>query len=111
MQTQREELLNQLSEHGWRIKQEESELEWRADEMWQLESVWSPVGTVAYVTFLVDPQSSGDRKKGRDIWAVVASRRKRVKLIREECDYTLSLGQGWRERLPGFFQHLASFRT
>ena len=43
MHTQREELLSQLSEHGWRVTQEESELEWWADEMWQLESVWSPV--------------------------------------------------------------------
>ena len=64
MQAQRTELLNQLPEHGWRVASVEENLEWWADEMWLLESEWSPVGGLAYVTFLVDPHFDGSRKKG-----------------------------------------------
>ncbi len=73
MQTQRAELLSQLSENGWRIASIEQNLEWWADEMWLIESTWSPVGSNAYVTFLVDPQFDGVRRKGEEVWAVMAS--------------------------------------
>ena len=109
MQTQREELLAQLVEHGWRVAREVQEIEWWADEMWQLESVWSPVGTVAYVTFLVDPQWNSDRNKGEHVWAVLISHDKPIERMVER-EYTLSLGQGWKNRLPGLLHHLSRFR-
>ena len=111
MQAQRQELLNQLSEHGWRIASQEEELEWWADEMWCLQSVWSPVGAVAYVTFMVDPAVSGERKKGESVWAVVASSAKPLSRQRVEGEFTVSLGQGWKQQLPAFFKHLADLRS
>src|SRR5688572_21040420 len=74
METQRTELLNQLPKHGWNVVSiEEDSLEWWADEMWVLESVWSPVGSRAYVTLLVDPQAPVNRKKGTYVWAAKVS--------------------------------------
>ena len=111
MQAQRTELLSQLPEHGWRVKGSEENLEWWADEMWLLESEWSPVGSRAYVTFLVDPQFDGDRRKGEAVWAVMASPDKPTSRMHVEGEFTLSLGQGWKKRLPDFFEHLSTLRS
>ena len=111
MQAQRTELLSQLPEHGWRVAGAEESLEWWADEMWLLESVWSPVGSRAYVTFLVDPQFDGPRKKGEAVWAVMASPAKPMSRLQVEGEFTLSLGQGWKKRLPAFFDHLSALRS
>ena len=111
MKTQREEILARLAHHGWRARPCEDEgLEWWADEMWLLESTWSPVGSRAYVTFLVDPQFEGVRKQGEAVWAVMASPGKPGGRLHVEREFTLSLGQGWKKRLPEFFAHLAALR-
>ena len=73
--------------------------------MWLLESLWSPVGNRAYVTFMVDPMAAPSRKKGEAVWAVKASLNKLTGPFSAEYEFTLSLGQGWKERLPDFFQH------
>ncbi len=104
-------MLRQLPEHGWRVACVEEELEWWADEMWRLESVWSPVGLRAYVTFLVDPQHGVVRKKGEAVWAVMASPGRPGCWFRVEGEFTLSLGRGWKERLPDFFEHLSGLRA
>ena len=111
MQTQRTELLNRLPEHGWRAASEEEDLEWWADEMWVLESVWSPVGSRAYITLLVDPMVGPNRKKGEAVWGVVASLRKPISRLSAEGEFMLSFGQGWKERLPEFFEHLSALRS
>ena len=110
MQAQRQELLNQLAGHGWRVASQEEELEWWADEMWRIESLWSPVGSLAYVTFLVDPQSHHERKRGEDVWAVMASIARPVSRLNVEGEFTVSLGRGWKRELPAFFEHLAFLR-
>ena len=111
MQTQRKELLNRLPEHGWRVAGEEENLEWWADEMWLLESVWSPVGSRAYVTLLVDPMVGPNRRKGEAVWAVMASLTKPISRLSAEAEFTLSFGQRWKEGLPEFFEHLSALRS
>lgn len=115
MNAQRAEIENQLGKHGWHIVVLESHaLEWWADEIWRLESAWSPVGAQAYVTFLVDPQSSTftrNRKKGQYVWAVQASPDIPVDRLIVTGEFTLSLGQGWKERLPEFLEHLDALRN
>lgn len=114
MQTQRTELLKLLPKHGWRLTSvEEDNLEWWADETWLLESVWSPVGSHAYITFLVDPQVTNgrSRKKGTSVWAVKASLGKPVTWLTGDGEATLSLGQGWKEEIPDFFVQLAVLRS
>jgi hypothetical protein len=68
------------------------------------------VGSQAYVTFLVDPQFEGSRTKGEAVWAVMASPAKPMSRLQVEGEFTLSLGQGWKDRLPAFFEHLAALR-
>jgi hypothetical protein len=113
MKNQRAEILIQLPRHGWQVVPvEDHALEWWADEMLRLESIWSPVGSHAYVTFLVDPQSPHHRtrKKGESVWAVMASAEKPSAWQSADQSFTLSLGQGWEQRLPEFFGHLAKLR-
>ncbi len=87
-------------------------LEWWADEIWLLESSWSPVGARAYVTFLVDPMATtADRKKGQDVWAVMASPARPADRMWVADEFTLSLGRGWKERLPDFWNHLSKLRS
>jgi len=116
MQTQRAELFNQLPEHGWRIASVEENLEWWAHEMWMLESVWSPVSSRAYVTFLVAPDApilpyDKTHRKSERVWAVMASPEKPRDRLSVENQFTLSLGQGWEKGLPAFFEHLSMLRT
>ena len=113
MNLQRATILNQLPQYGWHVAfVEEYKLEWWGDEMLLLESTWSPVGSRAYVTFLVDPQipHSRTRKKGGAVWAVMASPTKPSAWQFSEGSFTLSLGHGWEQGLPEFFEHLARLR-
>lgn len=112
MKAQRAEIQSQLGKRGWNIVGvEDQSLEWWADEIWRLESAWSPVGARAYVTFLVDPQSSArNRKKGQDVWAVKVSPVRPGDWLKGVGEFTLSLGRGWEESLPDFFEHLAILR-
>ncbi len=110
MQFQKTELLNRLSEYGWRLAGNEENLEWWVDEMWLLESVWSPAGCRAYLTFLVDPQFEGNRKKGEAVWAVMASMHRPVSSHKGEHEFLLSLGHGWRNDLPLFFDQMNKLR-
>ena len=109
-EAQKKGILNELPQHGWSATSLESvELEWWQDEVWRLESIWSPVGVEAFIAFLVDPSihHSLTRKKGESVWAVMASPRSRSK----EGGYEISLNQGWAERLPDFFEHLDKIRN
>jgi len=110
MEAQRSELLRQLPLHGWRVESVEDNLDWWADEVWLVESEWSPVGSQAYVTFMVDPMAGPGRRKGEAVWAVSASLTKPLSRLSAETEFTLSLGQGWKERLPDFFRHLSVLR-
>lgn len=111
MRTQRTELLNRLPEHGWRVAGVEENLEWWADEMWLLESVWSPVGSRAYITLLVNPMAAPNRRKGEAVWAVAASSAKPTGRLSAEGGSMLSFGQGWEGRLPEFFDQLSMLRS
>lgn len=116
MQTQRTELLNRLPEHGWRVACVADNLEWWASEMWVLESVWSPVGSRAYVTFLVAPDApilpyDKTHRQREAVWAVMASPQKPSSPLQIENQFTLSLGQGWERELPAFFEHLSLLRN
>ena len=110
MKAQREKILNELSSYGWNAVQlEDYELEWWTDEIWMLESTWSPKRAKAYVSFLVDPmiQHSKTRKKGESVWAVMASPFNKSK----EDSFEISLNQGWEKRLPDFIEHLDKIRN
>ena len=71
MKSPKQKLEDWLPTYGWEIDEvEENDLEWWADEIWKLRSVWSSSEARAYITFLVDPQWEGHRKKGQGVWGM-----------------------------------------
>jgi hypothetical protein len=118
MITQRNRIFELLPQYGWEVKNVEDHLrnptglDWFIDELWEVESVWSPNGLRIWVTFVVDPQTSksDDRKKGEDVWAVKAGLRKPLNDEIEDDDVYLSLNGGWENRLPEFFSRLSDLR-
>ncbi len=118
MKTQKAELLKQLPKHGWavaEVKDDESEwfnLEWWEDEIWILESIWSPNTSKLYLTFLVDPQAPiHGRKKGEDIWALKASVERLEDWKSQEGVMFLGLSHGWENQLSGFLKCLSELRN
>ena len=112
MLTQRAELARRLPEHGWQVLVvEDSSLEWWADEIWLIESVWSPGGFRLYLTFLVDPVADSQRAKGQSVWAVGTSTARPMDRGTAEGKPLLSLGHGWRSHLAEFFAGLAGLRS
>jgi hypothetical protein len=114
MLTQRTTIVSQLEKQGWQARlMDEAEYcwkcsAWQIDELWLLESVWSPAGKQVYLTFLIDPQTDLlKRKKGSDVWAVQASAQHLLFRGESIC---LSLGSGWERHLPGFLKRIAALR-
>ncbi|HYG81599.1 MAG TPA: hypothetical protein VD861_14485 [Pyrinomonadaceae bacterium] len=112
METQRNELLDQLAKHGWEAAPvEAAELEWWADEMWLLTSQWSPVGSTAYLTFVVHPEwYAPDRKRGWGVWSAMASGGKPDHMYFVKDSYTLDLKHRWKESMPELLAHLSRLR-
>jgi hypothetical protein len=74
MKTQQRQIEEMLVDEGWLVVDKEQPAEWWLDEVWTLESGWSPIGATAYVGFLVDPQAPIERARGEHIWAVCVTR-------------------------------------
>src|SRR5262245_27597459 len=81
---QRNKLFEVLPRYGWEVRNVEDHLrdssspDWFIDELWGVESVWTPKGMKLWITFEVDPQAPNlnERKKGESVWAVRANPRK-----------------------------------
>jgi hypothetical protein len=74
MKTVRVKLADYLEVNGWDLVREHTQdLEWWADEIWELKSRWSPTEALAFVTFLVDPMCAQNRRRGEGVWAVGCS--------------------------------------
>ena len=72
--TQKSDLLAALRESGWEVMSTETaNLDWWADEQWVVESTWSPRGFRLVLSFLVDPNWEGNRRKGQGVWAIGVS--------------------------------------
>ena len=90
---------------------ERDDLDWWAEEMWLLESLWSPVGYPTYLRFLVDPQGSGlARGVGDAVWAVLASPSKPATWLEGADASRFGLGRHWADGMPALFEYLASLR-
>jgi hypothetical protein len=118
MITQRNRIVELLPRYGWEVKNVEDHLrsstvpDWFIDELWEIESVWSPIDLRVWVTFVVDPQTPNliERKKGEGVWAVKAGLRRPPAIEIEGDDVYLSLNAGWEKRLPEFFSQLSDLR-
>ncbi len=102
MEFQRQSIREQIIENGWEITEfEKHELGWWANEMWQLESVWSPLGETAFVTFLLEPENM------EYVWGIMVSKEKPSNQFGH---FILSL-KGWEKELPEFIKHLSEVRN
>jgi hypothetical protein len=45
------------------------------------------------------------------VWPVMASPVKPMSRLNIEDEFTLGLGQGYKKRLPDFFEHLSALRS
>ena len=118
MVTQRDKLFELLPRYGWEVINVEAHLrnsrglDWFIDELWEVESVWSPKGLKVWVTFVVDPQAPNlnERKKGQGVWAVKAGLQKPTGWGIENDEVALTLNAGWEKRLSEFFSGLSYLR-
>jgi hypothetical protein len=75
MQAQLHDIETLLAEHGWWIRDRECVADvWWVDQIWTLESIWSPIGESAFLSVLVDPQAPIERGRGEHVWAVCLTR-------------------------------------
>lgn len=111
MRNQLDGIAKGLPQFGWELAEvEDDPQEWWADAIWRIESVWHTANPTRYLTLLVDPQRDGPRKKGEGVWAVGTSVERPRSRSEAEGAPLLTLGRGWRERLPDFLKRLRERR-
>jgi hypothetical protein len=107
-----------MPRYGWEVINVEDHLrgwtgpDWFIDELWEVESAWTPKGFKVWITFLVDPQTPNliERKKGQGVWAVKAGLRKPPDSRIGDAEVYLSLNADWEKRAPEFFRRLSDLR-
>ena len=112
MKSYSQKLSDYLCTEGWDVENIFTDsLEWWTDEIWELKSIWSPYGSKAFITFLVDPQHEGLRNKGAAVWGVGAS--KRFPLSREAAQgiTSIALSGTFKKEIKQFLDDIESLRT
>ena len=104
-----ERLTSLLPDAGWQVVSKEVDPKGIDDEVWHIESTWSPQGAAAYLTLVIDPDPP--ISKGR-IWMVRASRNHPESGGQERHDdMNFYLEKQWIQRFPDFVKSLGRFRT
>ena len=110
MESQKRQLEEAIVSHGWRVAEREVIItEWWADEIWTIESVWTPVGFRLFLTFLVDPQS-GQRRPGEDVYAVSCSSIRPQTRADAVADPLIFVRPSWEKNLPEFLANVKEIR-
>lgn len=110
MKTVKARLRDQLEVNGWDVLEHVNDLDWWADEIWELRSRWSPVGAYGYITFLVDLMWEGNRRKGQGVWAIGCSANNPKDHAEAQDDGFLRL-KGSQEEFQAFLKAVNGFRT
>jgi hypothetical protein len=107
--TQRQQIRAGVVRRGWMVRDVDSaELEWWADELWELESRIRPQGSSAWLAFLVDPQAPSNRRPGTHVWAVGLAPRKPTELKSFLC--TVAIRHRWERAVAALYERLDSLR-
>ncbi len=107
MEAQRDEMLESVEKDGWKaIELDNYDFHKWSMETWLLESVWSPIGVTAYVSFLIDPQSDFQNPYA---WAIEVSDEKPVYGKKNNC-FKVSLKQ-WKNERNNFLKFLSEIRS
>jgi hypothetical protein len=100
-----------LERTGWEVIGEiTTDLDWWADEVWMIRSLWSPQDCVAYITFLVDPMWEGKRRKGEGVWAAKVTASPATTSVPEPNEAQLRVGKWTATDLDDFLEQLARLR-
>ena len=102
-----------LAGAGWRVQSKEVDEQRIEDEVWCIESTWSPQGATAYLTFIIDRHPPvGRGKAGRaGIWRVRASRNHPERHRSDQGDdVNFYLEKHWIETCPEFVKNLSRYR-
>lgn len=112
MKTPVQRLTDGLEMNGWDVEAIHTrDLEWWADEIWELKSHWTPQGATACITFLVDPQHEGLRNKGQAVWGVGCSHGFPVSKREAEAGGTISLNALSRQGVAAFLEQVDRCRS
>jgi hypothetical protein len=111
MKTYEQKMYDYLEVEGWQISNiDKSDLEWWADEIWELESTWSPQGVKSFLTFLVDPQHDGVREKGQEVWGIGCSSAYPNSRNDAESGGTIGFGKSFKKDISSFLMKLDALR-
>jgi hypothetical protein len=112
MKTPKQKLADHLEVSGWNLEKiHEADLEWWADEIWELKSRWSPEGVSSFITFLVDPQHEGVRRKGQAVWAAGSCAKFPKSRFEAEENGTASLNAISRNKVEEFLDKVCETRS
>lgn len=107
MEAQRNELLELAEKNGWKyVELDNYDFQQWSMETWLFESVWSPIGVTAYISFLIDPQSDFQNPCA---WAIEVSDEKPV-YGKERKSFEVSLKQ-WKNQKNDFLKFLSQIRS
>jgi hypothetical protein len=98
MITQQRELERRLERNGWQVVEKEADGQWWVDETWAVRSTWRPQGLRLWLTFLVDPQHDGPRRRGEGVWAIGVTS-KRPQDLADVSPTTVAIRGRWAEVL------------
>lgn len=107
MLTQKRTIQAEIEKNGWKIIKVD-DFEWWENEVWKIESLWSPIGKQVIIVFLVDEMNYKDKS---DVWAVSASTERPIYGKKPEHQYLLTLNNKWEKQLPDFIKHLSEIRN
>ncbi len=112
MKTKKQQLSDYLDENGWEVvKVHDNDIEWWGDEVWELNSRRTPNGVQAFITFLVDPQHEGNRRKGESVWALGSTSKFPITRFEAEENGIISFGTGFKNQINEFLNQLERLRT
>ena len=97
------DLIRKLADRGWAVVQRDRDVEWWADEIWTVESLWAPNGFTVFVTWLIDPMDNVT------VWGVGAALERPVGRPEASAAACMSINR-WPRDVPDFLAALAALR-
>jgi len=112
MKPNRQKVAERLDLDGWEVASiiDPDLLDWWVDEMWKVKSVWSPKGAVVYISFLVDPQHEGTRKKGQSIWGIGCSKKFPTNSLEAQSCSSIGFGKTFKKEIFNFQTDMETLR-
>jgi len=113
MKTCKQKLDDYFEVEGWEhIDTYDVNQEWWADEIWKLKSHWSPEGTNAYITFLVDPECDHIKRiKGQEVWGAGISLHEPTTREEAESYGVIAFGSSFKKDIEVFLEKIDALRN